>query len=123
MKIDPQLLEFAKTMRSNATDAEHLMWQLLRAKRFMNLKFRRQHVIKPYIVDFYCHELGLVIELDGGQHNTEDGRAYDAERTKFLEALGLKVVRYWNNDVLGNTEAVLMDLWNICFELSNNTSP
>lgn len=92
MKIDPQLLELAKTMRSNATDAEHLLWQPLRAKRFMNLKFRRQHVIKPYIVDFYCHEIGLVIELDGSQHNTEDSRAYDAERTKFLDALGLKVV-------------------------------
>ena len=50
-------------MRHNATDAENLMWQLLRAKRFMNLKFRRQHVIAPYIVDFYCHEIGLVIEL------------------------------------------------------------
>lgn len=51
-------------MRSNATDAESLMWQLLRAKQFMNVKFRRQHVIQPYIVDFYCHELSLVIELD-----------------------------------------------------------
>ena len=110
MKLDPQLLEFAKTMRSNVTDAENLMWQLLRAKRFMNLKFRRQHVIAPYIVDFYCHELGLVIELDGGQHNTEAGRAYDAERTKFLEALGLKVVRYWNNDLLNRTEMVLDNL-------------
>ncbi len=85
MKLDPQLLEFAKTMRSNATDAENLMWQLLRAKRFMNLKFRRQHVIAPYIVDFYCHDLGLVIELDGSQHGTNDGKEYDAERTKFLE--------------------------------------
>ena len=64
MKLDPQLLEFAKSMRHNATDAESLMWQL-RAKRFMNLKFRHQHVIEPYIVDFYCHEIGLVIELDG----------------------------------------------------------
>ena len=124
MKLDPQLLEFAKAMRTNATDAEHLMWQLLRAKRFMNLKFRRQHVIAPYIVDFYCHELGLVIELDGSQHNTDDGRAYDFERTKFLEALGFRVVRYWNNEVLGNTEAVLGDLWNICFHLkSKSTSP
>ena len=52
-------------MRHSATDAEHLMWQILRAKRFMNLNFLRQHVIKPYIVDFYCHEIGLVIELDG----------------------------------------------------------
>jgi Uncharacterized protein conserved in bacteria len=111
MKLNPQLLVFAKTIRSNATDAENLMWQLLRAKRFMNLKFRRQHVIAPYIVDFYCHEIGLVIELDGGQHGIADGRAYDAERTKFLEAMGLRVVRYWNNDVLRNTESVLGDLW------------
>ncbi len=72
MKLDLQLLEFAKTMRSNATDAENLMWQLLRAKRFMNLKFRRQHVITPYIVDFYCHELGLVIELDDSPYGVDD---------------------------------------------------
>ena len=113
MKIDSQLLEFAKSMRRTATNAEHLMWQLLRAKRFMNLKFRRQYVIEPYIVDFYCHEIGLVIELDGSQHGTDDVIEYDIERTKFLEALDLKVVRYWNHDVLGNTEAVLRDLCNM----------
>lgn len=122
MKLDPQLLEFAKIMRQNATDAEHLMWQLLRAKRFMNLKFRRQHVIAPYIVDFYCHELGLVIELDGIQHGTGDAIEYDTERTKFLEVLGLKVVRYWNHDVLGRTDVVLEDLWWRCSELKQ-TSP
>lgn len=110
MKLDPQLLEFAKTMRTNATDAENLMWQLLRNKRFMDLKFRRQHVIKPYIVDFYCHELGLVIELDGGQHGTDDGIEYDAERTKFLEALGFTIVGYWNHDVLSRMDVVLGDL-------------
>lgn len=64
MKLDPQLLEFAKTMRHNATDAEHLMWQVLRAKRLMNLKFRRQHIVVLYIVDFYCHKIGLVIRQD-----------------------------------------------------------
>ena len=122
MKLDPQLLEFAKIMRQNTTDAEHLMWQLLRAKRFMNLKFRRQHVIAPYIVDFYCHELGLVIELDGSQHGTGDAIEYDTERTKFLEVLGLKVVRYWNHDVLGRTDVVLEDLWWRCSELKQ-TSP
>ena len=83
MKIDPQLLELAKSMRHIATDTENLMWQILRAKRFMALKFRRQQVIEPYIVDFYCHEIGLVIELDDGHHNTEDGRVYDVERTQF----------------------------------------
>ena len=122
MKLDPQLLEFAKTMRHNSTDAENLMWQLLRAKRFMNFKFRRQHVIAPYIVDFYCHELGLVIELDGSQHGTGDAIEYDTERTKFLEVLGLKVVRYWNHDVLGRTDVVLEDLWWRCSELKQ-TSP
>ena len=119
MKIDAQLLEFAKVMRSNATDVESLMWQLLRNKRFMNLKFRRQHVIAPYIVDFYCHEIGLVIELDGGQHGTDGAVEYDAERTQFLEALGFRVVRYWNHDVLGNTEMLLEDLWNVCNELKS----
>ena len=123
-KPDLQLLIFAKSMRHTATDAEHLMWQILRAKRFMNLKFRRQHVIEPYIVDFYCHEIGLVIELDGSQHGTDDAMEYDAERTKFLEALGLRVVRYWNNEVLLETDDVLDDLWKVCLGLkSKNTSP
>lgn len=116
-KLDPQLLIFAKSMRHTATDAENLMWQILRAKRFMNLKFRRQHVIKPYIVDFYCHEMGLVIELDGSHHGTDEAIEYDAERTNFLEALGLNVVRYWNHDVLSRTDVVLEDLWNVCCEL------
>lgn len=88
----------------------------------MNLKFRRQHVIQPYIVDFYCHEIGLVIELDADQHNTEDGRTYDVERTQFLEALGLTVVRYWNHEVLGLTDAVLEDLWRVFTKLKQ-TSP
>ncbi|WP_180014076.1 endonuclease domain-containing protein [Acinetobacter sp. YH16031] len=119
-KLDPQLLIFAKFMRHTATDAEHLMWQILRAKRFMNLKFRRQHVIEPYIVDFYCHEIGLVIELDGSQHGTDDAMEYDAERTKSLESLGFTVVRYWNHDVLGRTDGVLEDLWDVCLELKVN---
>jgi len=89
-------------MRHTSTDAEYLMWQVLRAKRFMNLKFRRQHVIKPYIVDFYCHEIGLVIELDGSQHGTDVAIKYDVERTKFLEALDLTIIRYWNHEGLGH---------------------
>ena len=121
-KMNSQLLQFAKSMRHAATDAENLLWQLLRAKRFMNLKFRRQQVIEPYNVDFYCHEIGLVIELDGGQHGTDDAVEYDAERTKFLEALGLTVVRYWNHDVFGRTDVVLEHLWSVCTELKN-TSP
>ena len=63
-----------------------------------------------------------MIELNGGQHNTENGQAYDVERTQFLEALGLTVVRYWNSDVLGRTDVVLEHLWSVCTELKN-TSP
>ena len=81
-----------------------------------------QHVIEPYIVDFYCYEIGLVIELDGSQYGMDDAIEYDAERTKFLEALGLTVVRYWNDDVLSRTEVVLEDLWRRCSELKQ-TSP
>ena len=81
--INPKLLGFAKNMRTNATDVEHLRSQLLRARRFMNLKFRRQHVIKPYIVDFYCHEIGLVIELDSSQHGTDYAIEYDANGLSF----------------------------------------
>ena len=120
MKIDPELLEFAKSMRQSATDAEHLMWQILRAKRLMNLKFRRQHIVAPYIVDFYCHEIGLVIELDGSQHGTDDAIEYDTERTKFLEALGLRVVRYWNYEVLNQADFVLENLWEICLKLKDD---
>ena len=88
----------------------------------MALKFSRQQVIESYTLDFYCHEIGLVIELDGSKHGTDEGKEYDAERTKFLEALGLTVVRYWNHVVLGRTDGVLEDLWHRCFELKN-TSP
>ena len=81
-----------------------------------------QHVIEPYIVDFYCYEIGLVIELDGSQYGMDDAIEYDAERTKFLEALGLTVVRYWNYDVLGRTVVVLEDLWRVCFELKSKST-
>ena len=121
-KMNSQLLQFAKAMRHAATDAENLLWQQLRAKRFMALKFRRQQVIELYIVDFYCYEIGLVIELDGSQYGMDDAIEYDAERTKFLEALGLTVVRYWNYDVLGRTVVVLEDLWRVCFELKSKST-
>ena len=81
-----------------------------------------QHVIEPYIVDFYCYEIGLVIELDGSQYGMDDAIEYDAERTKFVEALGVTVVRYWNYDVLGRTVVVLEDLWRVCFELKSKST-
>ncbi|WP_114241331.1 endonuclease domain-containing protein [Dyella sp. C9] len=85
------------------TGAEHRLWQHLRAGRLNEMKFRRQPPIPPYVVDFYCEAKRLVVELDGSQHSDVS----DHERTRFLESQGMKVVRFWNNEVLQETEAVL----------------
>lgn len=73
-------------------------------------KFRRQHSIGGYIVDFYCPKLKLAIKVDGGQHNLDENTAYDKERTAYLNALNVKVIRYWNNEVMKNINGVLEDL-------------
>ncbi len=77
----------------------------------MGLKFRRQHPLPPYVLDFYCHALRLCIEIDGGQHNEAGQREYDERRTGFLTQQGIEVVRYWANEVLRNPEVVLEDLY------------
>ena len=92
-------------LRTNATEAEQRIWYFLRNRQFEQFKFRRQHPIGVYIVDFVCLEQKLVIELDGGQH-TEQAQ-YDARRTTALSEKGFRVLRFWNNDVLLNTNAVL----------------
>jgi radical SAM superfamily enzyme YgiQ (UPF0313 family) len=107
--LPPEILANARELRAHQTDAEHLLWEILRAKRFLGWKFRRQHPVGQYIVDFYCDELKLAVELDGGQHAEQ--QAYDSARTRFLEAQGIHVLRYWNNQVLGETEAVLEALY------------
>jgi very-short-patch-repair endonuclease len=91
-----------KSLRTNATDAERTLWQRLRAKQ-IRLRFRRQFPIGPYIVDFVCLRAKLIVEIDGGQHGDER----DAARTDWLEKRGYKVLRFWNNDVLGNMDGVL----------------
>lgn len=97
------LLTRAKTMRGNQTDAEQRLWYYLRAQRFMGLKFKRQKPIGPYIADFVCMELHLVIEADGGQH----GGARDLKRDHWFQNQGYTMLHFWDNDVLAQTEAVL----------------
>ncbi len=99
------LLACARTLRRQSSDAENVLWQHLRARRLMGYKFRRQVVIEPYIVDFACMEVGLIIEADGGQHSNQ--AAYDAERTARLESMGYRVMRFWNHEVLGELQIVL----------------
>ncbi|MBV8685593.1 MAG: endonuclease domain-containing protein [Alphaproteobacteria bacterium] len=97
------LLARAKWMRTHPTEAERRLWTLLRDRRLATFKFRRQQVIEPYIVDFVCFEQRLIIETDGSQHAESEA---DAARDAFLRRRGFRVLRFWNNDVLGDAEAV-----------------
>jgi very-short-patch-repair endonuclease len=96
-------LENARNLRRGMTDAKRKLWQHLRGGRLYGLKFRRQYPIPPYAVDFYCEALKLVVELDGSQHSSTG----DAERTRYLQSQGMRVLRFWNNDVLLYTDAVV----------------
>ncbi len=102
------LTHLARNLRKNQTDAEQILWLQLRAKRFLNYKFRRQFPIEPYIVDFVCLDLKLIIELDGSQH--QEQQEYDLERTEFLTQRGFKVIRFWNNAIFNNLDGVLESL-------------
>ena len=94
----------ARALRRDATDAEKKLWQNLRQPPFKEFHFRRQATIGPYFADFATHQAKLVIEVDGGQHS---GSASDGVRTRYLEANGYRVLRFWNNDVLTNISGVL----------------
>ena len=95
----------ALDLRRNMTKAERALWAELRDRRLAGFKFRRQHPLGPYVLDFFCEANKLVIEVDGGQH--ADDPARDAARTAWLEAHGCRVLRFWNNEVLANLPAVL----------------
>jgi len=95
----------ARQLRRDQTDAEQALWARLRDRQLCGAKFRRQHPIGPFVADFCCPQGKLIVELDGGQHAEEI--AADQKRSRFLEAQGYRVLRFWNHDVLGNTEAVL----------------
>ena len=109
--LDPELLAFARQLRQESTDTEQLLWSLLRDHRFFGLKFRRQHPLGRYVLDFYCHKAKLAVELDGVQHNHPKKREHDNKRTAFLKKQGIQVLRFWNHDVLQKTEVVLKVLF------------
>jgi BirA family biotin operon repressor/biotin-[acetyl-CoA-carboxylase] ligase len=99
-----RLTSLARTLRNAPTEAEHRLWQHLRASQFCDAKFIRQYPIGDFIADFACRSLRLAIELDGGQHADSPT---DANRTRIIEAHGYRVIRFWNNEVLGNLDGVL----------------
>lgn len=110
MRIGEKQKTYIKNLRQNQTDAEKVLWFNIRAKRFQGLKFKRQQAIDKYIVDFVCFDRKLILEIDGGQHNDNLEIGKDRIRTRYLESRGFKVIRFWNNDVLINTDLVLEEI-------------
>ncbi len=105
MKASKDLKLLARELRKHATDAESVLWNQLRGRRLNGHKFKRQVVIEPYIVDFVCLDAHLIIEADGGQHDEQI--EYDTQRTARFVAMGYRVLRFWNHEILGELPSVL----------------
>lgn len=122
LRVPPNTKTFSRQLRSEMTVAETHLWQHLRTRQICGKKFRRQHPVGKYILDFACIEAKLAIEVDGGQHN--ELQNYDNQRTAWLEVLGWKVLRFWNNEVLQNIEGVLEEILNaLTVDKSDVTPP
>ncbi len=102
----------ARNLRKSSTESEKLLWKHLRLKQLEGLKFRRQQPIGNYIVDFVCFSKRIIIELDGGQHAIEENK--DCERDRWLKSQGFTILRFWNNEVMSNTESILELIRKIC---------
>jgi very-short-patch-repair endonuclease len=102
----------ARQLRQKETWAEKLLWRWLRGRRFSGYKFRRQHPLGDYYLDFFCEEAELNIELDGGQHGFPDQQKHDAEREKYLKSRGIKTLRFWNAQLRRNAPAVCNTIFN-----------
>lgn len=103
---DKVLLKRRRELRRNQTDAEKVIWGMVRNKKIFGLKFFRQYSVGSYILDFFCPAIRLCIEADGGQHNNTTSKQYDQTRTDFLKQQNIGVIRFWNNDILQNREGV-----------------
>ena len=111
-----KLTSKSRSLRQNQTDVECLLWQKLRNRQLLNYKFRRQFPIDPYIADFSCLELKLIIEMDGSQHFEQVN--YDKGRDFYLAQRGFKVIRFWNNDIINNIEGVLEKIHLVILEIT-----
>ena len=108
-----KIRKIAKLLRKNQTPQEQKLWSLLRNKKFQNLKFKRQVPFGNYVADFFCESQKLIIEIDGSQHNFEENKLYDEERTKFFENEGYRVIRFWNNEIDENIEGVYLKIMEV----------
>jgi len=103
----PEIHKRAKELRKNMTPAEKVLWKHIRNRKLGKLKFRRQHPIDIFIADFYCHELKLVIEIDGGIHQLPENSEYDIGRNAEMKEMGIEIIRFTNEEVLNTIEQVL----------------
>ncbi|MTI89567.1 MAG: endonuclease domain-containing protein [Balneolaceae bacterium] len=117
---DSELFKNAKQLRTEATKAEQMLWDRLRGRQFMSLKFRRQHPLHAFIVDFYCHKLKLIVEADGGYHNEPEQKRLDISRSKELENLGFTVVRFGNREIINDIDGVLRQLERVASEIGKS---
>ena len=117
-------LQKRKRLRNNATKAERILWKYLKNNQLENSKFRRQYSIDQFVVDFYCPELKLAIEVDGKSHFSEDQIPYDVERENYIKSFGIHFLRFTNNEVYQNIDSILIQLSDKIIELrkSKNTS-
>ena len=104
------LLERRRTLRKNPTEEERIVWQKLNRNQIGNLRFFRQYSLGPYILDFYCPKKSLAIEIDGPSHSTTDAQIYDDERSRYLESLGVRIIRFKNEAVIRNVDLVIIKI-------------
>ena len=123
LKQAPKTTRIARTLRKDDSWGERLMWSWLRDHRFADYKLRRQHPIRPHILDFFCNEAKLDVEVDGFQHGMPDHRDADAKRDAFLESQGIKVLRFWSSRLRREKEAVRDTIWRTLQERAPRPMP
>jgi very-short-patch-repair endonuclease len=119
----PHIFEKAKMLRKNMTEAEEMLWEKLRGKKLLGLRFRPQHPIDIFIADFYCHPLKSVVEIDGGIHKTKEQKEYDLERKGEIENWGIKVIRFTNEEIEINITQVIKEIEQNCKERKSELPP
>ncbi|MEK6692727.1 MAG: endonuclease domain-containing protein [Nitrospirota bacterium] len=111
LSYNKTLKEYSRRLRKEITDAERALWSIIRVKQLKGYQFYRQKPIGNFIVDFYCPKANLVLELDGGQHYTEDGMIKDRLRDDFMRSIGLRVLKFSDREVFENIEGVIEKIW------------
>ncbi|OGU13746.1 MAG: hypothetical protein A2X61_06235 [Ignavibacteria bacterium GWB2_35_12] len=120
LNYNTKLKHFSRLLRTNMTGEEIILWSKLRMKQIGEAQFYRQRTIGNYIVDFYCPKAKLIIELDGGQHYTEEGKEKDIVRDEYFKNLGLKILRFQNKEVRRNLRNVIEEIYNHVVNVSEN---